>query len=724
MEFREKKYRQRSAQVIEHRQCTLCSMRGSGAAIYKCFKHECECTTRQYARAGSDERKCIECEDFDECIKPITFAYPYIASSKPELRYSLRSVAKFATVPHHILLCGDPPDWYRGDSIQVERLITGDAFDCWRDVCRKLKLICQDPRTSDDFVYMHDDYYWLRPFDLSDIRKNRNNGPYQMKGFPANSGNWIKMQYLSADIMRSLGYTVDANWSAHSPFFFNKHKMLTVLDECGADRMPVLCEVVYLSKHSSLAEGVFKHVDTAKLGEPASIDVIRVKCANKVLCNHFSAGFDGPMEQFLRELFPEPCQYEDGGVDPGAPKKYQSVRSQLNEIASYSPLKPVHRDAVAACVKPGMKTIEFGCGKSGNAFAANKGHVCVDVHEATTRLFMYGKQVPLVRGWFRTAPRGVYHVILLNTVEGVDRRQFCKMVNQYSGNGTKLFVAPDYTDGNVSIPELVMLLSKSGFVVVRNLDGMLEMNKVDGAELPEREVAVGKMFATVIVPCVGYVEYLKETLPRVVEEFTRVVVATSITDRDTIAYASSVVGLGNVIVTERWFAHGSPWNKGAGVSDVIKRFINTGWIAIMDADTIVPRGFGAVCQDTALDEGVLYSPYLRIIRGNQKVDLDDRSTWEGVRRHVRTHCGYFQLWHANHFKDKPQPWYPETHHIFGEDVAFKRMWHRTKTQCIVMDVLHIGSNIGVLWKSRRREWLKTGKPLFGELPGSTAGTVG
>jgi hypothetical protein len=85
--------------------------------------------------------------------------YVYIcrAGDNEELRYSIRSVVKYAT-HDNIWVIGSKPDWYIGNYIKIEDV--GDKFD---NITNCYKIISSIGAVSEDFVLMNDDFFILKP---------------------------------------------------------------------------------------------------------------------------------------------------------------------------------------------------------------------------------------------------------------------------------------------------------------------------------------------------------------------------------------------------------------------------------------------------------------------------------------------------------------------------------------------------------------------------------
>lgn len=92
--------------------------------------------------------------------KPFNFVWVLGSGSNwedNEIRYSIRSVLKFHP-DANIMIIGERPSWFRG----LRHSFVPDADDCpYVNQWKKLEHAC---RLFDEFIYMDDDFYLLRPF--------------------------------------------------------------------------------------------------------------------------------------------------------------------------------------------------------------------------------------------------------------------------------------------------------------------------------------------------------------------------------------------------------------------------------------------------------------------------------------------------------------------------------------------------------------------------------
>ena len=79
-----------------------------------------------------------------------------------EIRYSLRSVAENVKNFGKVFIVGELPSFLKN----VIHIPCGDLYrPAWKNAYAKTRLACEDPRLSDDFFFMNDDFFIVKPVD-------------------------------------------------------------------------------------------------------------------------------------------------------------------------------------------------------------------------------------------------------------------------------------------------------------------------------------------------------------------------------------------------------------------------------------------------------------------------------------------------------------------------------------------------------------------------------
>lgn len=210
-----------------------------------------------------------------------------------ELRYSLRSVAK--NLPHdNVVIAGGRPDWLSDRAIYLD---PPRGEDRWLDADNNVLAAVNDPRVSDPFVLMNDDFFVVR--SVTGVPElNRGTLDEVIPGQPENS--YKEAMIRIRDILVDEGYVDPLCFELHVPMVVSKAAVRAAI-EFGAGRKRWMWRT---------ALGVFEGYQ----GE--TIDDVKVYGWNDHLppgpwasTNDKSFGY-GYVGRKLRKMFSEPCEYE------------------------------------------------------------------------------------------------------------------------------------------------------------------------------------------------------------------------------------------------------------------------------------------------------------------------------------------------------------------------------------------------------------------------------
>jgi len=209
-----------------------------------------------------------------------------------------------------------------------------------------------------------------------------------------------------------------------------------------------------------------------------------------------------------------------------------------------------------------------------------------------------------------------------------------------------------------------------------------------------------------IVVCVGYDDFLRLTISRILQHVAKLVVVTTPTDLRTQALCQQYPEKVTVYATEAFYADGASFNKGRALEEGFDVLGRTGWILILDADILLPERIPPLL----LQPGMLYTPARRILSA---VDgLVTTPTVDPATLPLRVeygNFGYFQLFRA----DDPvlnvnRPWYQtDWVHAGGADSVFEKRWPKEKKARMPFEVIHLGDP-DQNWYGRTRRRLDDG----------------
>lgn len=143
-------------------------------------------------------------------------------------------------------------------------------------------------------------------------------------------------------------------------------------------------------------------------------------------------------------------------------------------------------------------------------------------------------------------------------------------------------------------------------------------------------------------------DLLSITLPRNLPEFDTITIITKPDDKATLDYCQSLNDSKlRVLVTDVFTQNGCQFNKGEAINQGIDVTLYKEFIALMDCDVIVPKGFKKKFNEIILDKECLYG--MRRLNLDTKQDLEDLESGKKQKDDFTlfrgAFYGYFQLFH-------------------------------------------------------------------------------
>ena len=151
-----------------------------------------------------------------------------------ELRYSLRSLTN---IPHgHVYIAGGtPPSWVAG----VARIPVAQTPHPYLNTTAAVRAACLDPRVSDPFILMNDDFFITEPLDAL---PTLNRGPIPNIVAETTERHGRRSDYAVgmetvADTSERLGHPKPLSFELHVPMLIDKATMLEAIALCPDDGM-------------------------------------------------------------------------------------------------------------------------------------------------------------------------------------------------------------------------------------------------------------------------------------------------------------------------------------------------------------------------------------------------------------------------------------------------------------------------------------------------------
>ena len=220
--------------------------------------------------------------------------------------------------------------------------------------------------------------------------------------------------------------------------------------------------------------------------------------------------------------------------------------------------------------------------------------------------------------------------------------------------------------------------------------------------------------------CVGYSDFLCETLPLNLPHFDNFIVITDFKDKATQEHCRRMSV--RYYFTNLFYKDGDEFNKARGIDFGLSYLKSKDWICHLDADTVLPPLTRHWLTKIPLDEECIY--------GVDRVNCVGSAKWDSylAKRHLqhdymcRVHfpadlpildriaikdyegylpIGYMQLWHGKHGRRYPL----ENGDAERTDVLHAMQWEAKNRRLIPeLVAIHLQSNSGKLgenWKGRK-----------------------
>jgi hypothetical protein len=216
-------------------------------------------------------------------------------ASHEELRFSLRSIA--ANLAHdRVWLVGYRPAWVAG----VEH-VAAPTLDRWSTVPSHLRAITALPELGEEFIYLNDDFFVLRPAAGAPVWHR---GPIAAEVAAHPAGTWRRGQAETLELLRCWGIREPLSYELHVPMVMTT----TILAEALARAATAgpFAALAYRSLYGNVAGvGGEPTQDVKIFGRTA-----RIPIGATFLSTNDDSFANGRVGRQLRARFPEACRYE------------------------------------------------------------------------------------------------------------------------------------------------------------------------------------------------------------------------------------------------------------------------------------------------------------------------------------------------------------------------------------------------------------------------------
>jgi hypothetical protein len=165
----------------------------------------------------------------------VVWVYYGLPQASNEIEVSIKLAKHFLVDAKNYLVCGDAVPW--AEHI-ASPLPPKGVFGKWFDSAIKLLNIINDPRVSDDFLWLYDDTFVLDSLNVQELITPRYSG-LLLKSTPVSTWGGVKNETVKVLPPNS------KNFSSHYPMVYNKKQLEALITQYQITTRPRLIESIY-----------------------------------------------------------------------------------------------------------------------------------------------------------------------------------------------------------------------------------------------------------------------------------------------------------------------------------------------------------------------------------------------------------------------------------------------------------------------------------------------
>lgn len=229
----------------------------------------------------------------------------------PDLRYSLRSVAKFVQYDK-IWIVGYKPRWVK----DVEYIKVTQGPDKWQNSVNNIIAACQSEDISDDFVLMNDDFFAIKPVEDLEASCNVALGTLtdKIEEYKKYRSGWFNAFRQARELLQQMKIPEPYyDYESHSPIIINKKNFLSFIHRPEIQTFMRTAKVLH---KRSVYKNIYKITpkilsEDVKINKDDEVDTRKNVCEwLSVFDNQVNNRYYPKLNKLLKDLFPDMCQYE------------------------------------------------------------------------------------------------------------------------------------------------------------------------------------------------------------------------------------------------------------------------------------------------------------------------------------------------------------------------------------------------------------------------------
>lgn len=246
---------------------------------------------------------------------PVAFVYPYYAAGAKgeELRYSIRSIARFFQGRSRVWVVGDRPEWYSGSFVHAPH-VGARQRNARLDRAAKLWRIVKVRDIPEEFIWMMDDIYFVGPVTMEELRRFRSDGQATAKdlGRKRTGGPWQQQKRRTWQALQERGRPLH-DYAAHMPVSYTKTHLRLLFRIYNLERFGYVDDLLYGNEFYDGEPRSAEEVRYRECGKPDEATIWE-KLKGKLFFNHGNRAYTPAVQRVLRELLPCPSAYEHGAT--------------------------------------------------------------------------------------------------------------------------------------------------------------------------------------------------------------------------------------------------------------------------------------------------------------------------------------------------------------------------------------------------------------------------
>lgn len=247
----------------------------------------------------------------------LTVVFPYLKEKAQgiELQMALRALDCNFREDFQVVVIGDAEPWFSNEVIHIAADVVSDNPQV--DTIHKLKLAISDENVSDKFIWMNDDIYMISPVMIPDIQVLTAQG--KLAYIAESKSIYDINRNKTIELLKSIGSKGAIplhNYDTHTPFFYEKEKLVALfeeLEELNSEGLliPSIYYNMYYPEFTPMQfDGINGHYQLrikSKNTDKATFDKFIV---GKKFLNNSELGYNKVLVDYLESKFQSKSRFE------------------------------------------------------------------------------------------------------------------------------------------------------------------------------------------------------------------------------------------------------------------------------------------------------------------------------------------------------------------------------------------------------------------------------